>query len=431
MKKCILFMMMSIFMFLNIDVYACGEIIQLRSTVGTVRRMDASNFLVYIPEGTDSLILEASSEYPWVEGYAPGRYSTDKDVIIKVDGKACGGIYTYTVKFKKNSNLIAENIPSDPLIQTPPTPDPGTETVPPQTMTEPTEPSKPSELLLKDLKIKEADIDFEPSKHEYEFEVEGDVSKLTIDTIANDENVIVTVSEEAKKLVEGENIVELILLDANGNSGKYTLKVTKLKQKSDNNFLASLTVEGYQLNFDPATTSYVLNVGKVSSLNVTAITESKEATYTILGDKNISDGSKVTVKVTAEDGSQKDYVITIKVVFNIMDYWIYIVIVMLVLLLIIILIITKNKKNKKKLGPEALEGVQNTAGVVQEIASQNVTAGTVVETDQNGAKASASNDGQNSSTLQIIEPTNIEVVPEGIPSPETTGDEAATEIFQL
>lgn len=428
MKRYVLFIMISILMFLNIDVYACGEIIQLRSTVGTVRRTDASNFLVYIPKGTDSLILEASSDYPWVKGFAPGRYSTDKDVTIKVDGTSCGGIYTYTVKFKKYTNLIAENIPSDPLIQTPPTPDPGTETVPPQVMTEPT---TPSELLLESLKIKEADIEFDPSVHEYELEVEGDVSKLTIDAKAKDSSSIVTISKDAEKLEEGKNIVEISLIDTNGNTGRYTIIVDRLKQKSDNNFLASLSIEGYQLNFDPSTTEYVLNVGKVSSLKVTATTESKEATYVVLGNNNISDGSKVTVQVTAEDGSQKDYVITIKVVFNIMDYWIYVVIVMLVLLLLIIMIITKQKKNKKKLGPEVIEGNQNTAGVIQEIASQNSTAGTVTEVNQNGVEANASNGQEGASVLQIIEPTNIETAPQEEPTEQASSDDESTEIFQL
>ncbi len=93
----------------------------------------------------------------------------------------------------------------------------------------------------------------------------------------------------------------------------------------------------------------------------------------------------------------------------------------------------KKKKNKKKLGPQEVEANQNTAGVVQEIAPQNATNGSVnVQAEQNNMTTSGANDQNGSSTLKIIEPTNIETVVQEPSVPEdNTEDNSDTEIFQL
>jgi len=237
--------------------------------------------------------------------------------------------------------------------------------------------------------------------------------------------VSVSISENAFSLIEGENLVAVTLVDANGNTAVYNIKVNKVPPKSNNNYLSSLKIEDYQFNFDPAKNVYELEIGKDLSLNISAVTQDTKSTYEIIGNVNLHTGSVITIKVTAEDGSVRDYVINIKRVFNIMDYWIYIVIALLLLLLGILLIISKKKKNKKKLGPQTIDGQQETAGVVQEITSQNVAP---IEPQNGEENVSVMADVQ-AGTLKIIEPTDIEKTDDS--SNKVDEENSPTEIFEL
>ena len=207
------------------------------------------------------------------------------------------------------------------------------------------------------------------------------------------------------------------------------MNVNKVQKKSSNNFLAGLTIEKYQLNFDPSVTEYTVEIGKESVLNISAITESELASYVILGNTNISDGDTITVRVTAENGETKDYVITVKRKFNIMDYWIFIVIGLLLFLLLLVFTISKNKKNKKKMGPETIQGENNTAGVIQDVGSQNQNSAQTEVFSQDGAQMAPTT--STPGTLRIIEPTNLDTQPVNNENSAVDEDKSPTEIFQL
>lgn len=410
MKKLKLVIITLLALLISVDVFACGEIDELRSNIGTVSVIDSSNYLVTIPKGTTEVTLTGSTKYDWVEGFAPRKVSTLKRAELKVDGNACGyGIYTYFVKFKELSNIIAEN-------DTPPadnnTTNNNTSTNPnpttPPTTTTTTDPNAPidpnkKEITLSKLTIKDVDLAFEPAKKEYAFEVDADVTSLEIEAIPENETITVITSTNAKELKEGENLVTITLNDEQGNTNTYNLKVTKLKAKSNNNYLASIVITGHQFNFDASTFEYTLAIKKEKMLDIQVVTESELATYDILGNANLDDGSTITIRVTAEDGTSRDYIINIVKNFDIMDYWIYIVLVLLVLLILILLLIMNQKKKKqaKKLGPEAIQGEANTAGVVQEIAS-TIAPETPAQTQTTDTPVAQPG------TLNIIEPTNIE-----------------------
>lgn len=416
-------------MFIGGDVYACGEIKELRSSIGTVAIKNDSTYVVTVPEGTNEVTLEGTTDYTWVTGYEPRKVSTKNGrVELQVDGNACGyGIYTYYVEFKELSNIIAENepsVPTDPSTEVPSTSVEGGET----TTTTPETEINYGVLPLTRLEIDGIDFEFDPEQRVYNLEVDGNVKKLNIDAYTEDTAVTISISDSANDLKEGANVVIISLSDPYKNTGVYILNIEKTKPKSSNNFLESLTVDKYQLNFDPSISSYVLEIGKESTLNIVALPQSKEATVAILGNTNLSDGDEITIRVAAEDKTTRDYKIIIKRVFNIMDYWVYIVIVMLILLILIIMLIIKQKKNKKKMGPQTLEGQANTAGVIQEIAPQNQTAGIDTNAeDQNGVQASNANPGV-VGKLKIIEPTNLETPPDNNPVSE---DDSPTEVFQL
>ncbi len=88
---------------------------------------------------------------------------------------------------------------------------------------------------------------------------------------------------------------------------------TKETEKSDNNDLASLTIEGITLepSFSKDVTEYTVQLAEeVTELTIDAQAESGEAEVEIDGNKDLQDGENtITITVTAEDGTTKEYTI--------------------------------------------------------------------------------------------------------------------------
>lgn len=83
------------------------------------------------------------------------------------------------------------------------------------------------------------------------------------------------------------------------------------EEKSDNANLKSLSIEGYETKpaFKASTLSYTLEVGNdINELKINAEAEDSKAKVDIEGNKDFKEGeNKVSVKVTAEDGTEKVY----------------------------------------------------------------------------------------------------------------------------
>ena len=96
----------------------------------------------------------------------------------------------------------------------------------------------------------------------------------------------------------------------------YLLTNTKPEEekKSDNAYLKSLTIEGQELTpvFNKETTAYTLQLtDDITELNIKAEAEDEKASVSIQGNKELKEGdNKVTVSVSAEDGTIKIYEIT-------------------------------------------------------------------------------------------------------------------------
>lgn len=97
----------------------------------------------------------------------------------------------------------------------------------------------------------------------------------------------------------------------------YLLTNTKPEEekKSDNAYLKTLTIEGQELipAFNKETTSYTMQVtSDITELNINAEAEDEKASVSIQGNKDLKDGeNKLTISVSAEDGTTKIYEITI------------------------------------------------------------------------------------------------------------------------
>ncbi len=101
-----------------------------------------------------------------------------------------------------------------------------------------------------------------------------------------------------------------------------TIKVTEPpvippKEYSSNNNLDSLSVEGYELDkdFSKDTLEYNVEVpNDTQTVNIKATAEDDNATISGTGEKKVSEGvNKLEIKVTAENGNVKTYIINVTV----------------------------------------------------------------------------------------------------------------------
>ena len=95
-----------------------------------------------------------------------------------------------------------------------------------------------------------------------------------------------------------------------GNSGGTTIQP---KQKSSNNFLTSITIDGLKLEeeFDKEKLEYTLNIpAETEKIKINAQLADSNATVTGTGEVNVSAGiNTFEIVVTAENGSKRTYII--------------------------------------------------------------------------------------------------------------------------
>ena len=87
------------------------------------------------------------------------------------------------------------------------------------------------------------------------------------------------------------------------------------KEYSSDNYLSSLKVEGYELDFDKEKTEYTLDVDEdVTSVNITATPSDDNANIIGTGSIKLTDGvNNIKITVIAENGNERVYSITINV----------------------------------------------------------------------------------------------------------------------
>ena len=155
-----------------------------------------------------------------------------------------------------------------------------------------------------------------------------------------------------KDLKVGENMVTVIVKAEKGNEQKYVIKVTRLKQGEligDNANIKDITIAGYNLGFDYNKQQYKLLVKKETVLNINVEMDDPSASYQIVGNQDLKDGSVISIITTSRDGTASQ-TYTIEVTKP--KYTIYYVIAVVVVGLTItvpVVFYTKYVKPKKQL----------------------------------------------------------------------------------
>lgn len=197
-------------------------------------------------------------------------------------------------------------------------------TKPPQTTAAPsttTQAAKSNNANLKTLEITGSDDSevvlspgFSSNVYEYSATVAGEVKTITINATMEDSKANMVISNNAtEELVAGENNKITITVTAeDGTKKAYTINIKREALTADAT-LKSLTIkECSDFELKENKFSYDVKIeDSVKELTLDYVTSSENAEVSISGNKNLKDGSKVKILVTAEDGTKKEYILNI------------------------------------------------------------------------------------------------------------------------
>ena len=224
---------------------------------------------------------------------------------------------------------------------------------------------------LANIELSVGKINFNRDVYNYNFTVATNVDTIDVKGVSESPLSKVTVTNTelktskdsaTSKLKIGDNKIVVTVSSESGSKQDYTLTVIREDYDSEDNFLSNLSIEGYSINFDKNTFKYDLNIKNENSLLITPITEKKNATYVILGNANLGNNSKIIIKVSDENGSNREYTLNIhkqeSIITNLVDFsnisikWIILIaeaVTILVLLLYIIFRGSNKPKRPKKM----------------------------------------------------------------------------------
>lgn len=85
------------------------------------------------------------------------------------------------------------------------------------------------------------------------------------------------------------------------------------QDKKYNNYLKTLEIEGYSIDFMKHQSIYSIEVPvEVREVKVNAVAEATNAKVEIIGADNLEENNKIIINVTAENGEVKKYIVNVK-----------------------------------------------------------------------------------------------------------------------
>lgn len=197
-----------------------------------------------------------------------------------------------------------------------------TTTAPSTTTTAAKQDSKSNDASLKSLTVKDNEgvtvvltPEFSSTVYEYDGTVSGTAKTVNIEPIANHDKANIVISSNAsQELKEGENNKITITVTAEDGISKksYVLNIKK-NALTSNATLSALEIEELpDFKFSTDTFKYDVRIKKdVTKLTLKYTPSDEKSVVTVSGNEDLKDGSKIKILVTAEDGTKKEYVITI------------------------------------------------------------------------------------------------------------------------
>lgn len=196
-----------------------------------------------------------------------------------------------------------------------------TTTKPPATTTTKQD-SKSNDASLKMLTVKDNEgttvvltPEFSSTVYEYDGMVSGTVKTVNIEPVANHDKANIVISSNAsQELKDGENNKITITVTAEDGETKktYTLNIKKDALTSDATLSALEIEELPDFEFDASIFKYDVKIKEeITKLTLKYTASDEKSIVTVSGNEDLANGSKIKILVTAEDGTKKEYVITI------------------------------------------------------------------------------------------------------------------------
>lgn len=164
---------------------------------------------------------------------------------------------------------------------------------------------------LKSLVLSTGSIVFNPEIYEYSINVESTVNSIDVTAIPEDENSKVEIKNNTN--IENGSVISVVVIGSDNSSTEYKINISKeVYIMSSNAKLSSLSIKGYNIPFNSKINEYPIKLNEgVNELDIDYEAEDEKAVVCITGNENLTNGSKVKVTVTAEDGTENVYVIDI------------------------------------------------------------------------------------------------------------------------
>lgn len=239
----------------------------------------------------------------FVNSYGPRNVHLNEgenNVYLKVKSEA-GSVRVYRLIITRKK---ANNVEPAPEPNPTPTPDPTPEPTP-----------EVSKALLSSLKLSEGKIDFESNVFDYNVTVGYDVTNV-VATVELENDTDTVDIKGGESLEVGANELTITVTSSDGSvSNVYTIYIIKKEADTDisgNSLLKSLVINGHAINFDPNVNEYNITIKKnETDVGIECVPDDSNASVTIEGNANLTTGSQIKIRVTAENGNYTDYLINV------------------------------------------------------------------------------------------------------------------------
>lgn len=162
-------------------------------------------------------------------------------------------------------------------------------------------------VVLSYLKVNGNKVDISKAPFKYTVEYGVVEAKITVGLASSSSTSRVY---GGNVLMPGDNNITIVVTTKDGKSYTYTLIITR---KTASDYLSDLSIKNNNIVFSKTKQEYTVKVDKkTNKLDLSAIAEDENATVTIKGNKNIKNGSKVTIEVESTDGSVRVYTLNIQ-----------------------------------------------------------------------------------------------------------------------
>lgn len=288
-----------------------------KSSVNTLSNITLSNgslspkfnsntnvYNVEVENDVDVLTVGATltdNKSSFVNSYGPRNVHLNEgenNIYLKVKSEAGSvRVYRLIITRKKANNV-------EPAPEPNPTPDPTPEPTP-----------EVSKALLLSLKLSEGKIDFESNVFDYNVTVGYDVTNV-VATVELENDTDTVDIKGGESLEVGANELTITVTSSDGSvSNVYTIYIIKKEADTDisgNSLLKSLVINGHAINFDPNVNEYNITIKKnETDVGIECVPDDSNASVTIEGNANLTTGSQIKIRVTAENGNYTDYLINV------------------------------------------------------------------------------------------------------------------------